>query len=496
MLEERNSRGRKPSLAIYHEEDVNDLSDLGIGTSSGKSSISGDGRDSHDNTHSILSEEDNETEKNQSDINCTSIGESRKEMKPGCQLITTLSRPLNNSCPKESNNNRGLASAISTTVISSEPEEYTYESAIRGYVSRVSQNITSRNLIPAKEIAAEEQSNNDLNMKSIIEQSVKIDILKRREIFEKASQKPYDSTSNDRANFECVCKKSVKEKLWSLEKQISVDARHSFERGCNKFSSYANPPSMSNYYRANNVSSTSDFQSNNQELHAYVDNITKKEAEKRLPNLNTSVNDLVKEKSSTGTIEKRLSPILIDTKVNACSLGGKNYSPNTEHNASKTIFHRSLDSLETNVPNGPDIFGRVQSLEEIDYGRRYLPSFVPKDPKNDSYEEFGDINPANVNCSVIQTDKLIDEDILQSSISAFNRHQQQDIIPEDSLSKESSICSNSDKFLDERKYLPSDTLKSMQTFPTLRQAILIPELQLREAQLSKDPKIGKYLKMR
>lgn len=39
------------SLAMYHEEDSNDLSDLGIGTSSGKSSVSGD---THDDTQSVL----------------------------------------------------------------------------------------------------------------------------------------------------------------------------------------------------------------------------------------------------------------------------------------------------------------------------------------------------------------------------------------------------------------------------------------------------------
>lgn len=53
MMEERGNRGRKMSisLAMYNDEDANDLSDLGIGTSSGKSSISGD---AHDDTHSVL----------------------------------------------------------------------------------------------------------------------------------------------------------------------------------------------------------------------------------------------------------------------------------------------------------------------------------------------------------------------------------------------------------------------------------------------------------
>lgn len=53
MMEERGNRGRKlsMSLAMYHEEDSNDLSDLGIGTSSGKSSVSGD---THDDAQSVL----------------------------------------------------------------------------------------------------------------------------------------------------------------------------------------------------------------------------------------------------------------------------------------------------------------------------------------------------------------------------------------------------------------------------------------------------------
>lgn len=53
MMEERGNRGRKLSisLAMYNEEDANDLSDLGIGTSSGKSSVSGD---THDDAHSVL----------------------------------------------------------------------------------------------------------------------------------------------------------------------------------------------------------------------------------------------------------------------------------------------------------------------------------------------------------------------------------------------------------------------------------------------------------
>lgn len=53
LSEMMEGRGRKLSLslAIYNDEDSNDLSDLGIGTSSGKSSVSGD---THDDSQSVL----------------------------------------------------------------------------------------------------------------------------------------------------------------------------------------------------------------------------------------------------------------------------------------------------------------------------------------------------------------------------------------------------------------------------------------------------------
>ena len=51
LSEMMENRGRKLSLNLYPDDDANDLSDLGIGTSSGKSSLSGD---AHDDNHSIL----------------------------------------------------------------------------------------------------------------------------------------------------------------------------------------------------------------------------------------------------------------------------------------------------------------------------------------------------------------------------------------------------------------------------------------------------------
>uniref|UniRef100_A0A1L8DD94 Putative hipothetical protein n=1 Tax=Nyssomyia neivai TaxID=330878 RepID=A0A1L8DD94_9DIPT len=114
MLEERGTR-RKMPLAVYNEDDANDLSDLGIGTSSasGKSSLSED----FDN-HSVISD-NQDTEKSHSDVD--------------------------NNSNHENGNNRDYVSSpgydtSSSTAPASSPDpcEYTYEGAIEGYKLRIS----------------------------------------------------------------------------------------------------------------------------------------------------------------------------------------------------------------------------------------------------------------------------------------------------------------------------------------------------------------------
>ncbi|XP_055701163.1 LIM domain only protein 7 isoform X2 [Phlebotomus papatasi] len=114
MLEERGNR-RKMPLAVYNEDDTNDLSDLGIGTSSasGKSSLSED----FDN-HSVISD-NQDTEKSHSDVD--------------------------NNSNHENGNNRDYVSSpgydtSSSTAPASSPDpcEYTYEGAIEGYKLRIS----------------------------------------------------------------------------------------------------------------------------------------------------------------------------------------------------------------------------------------------------------------------------------------------------------------------------------------------------------------------
>ncbi|XP_014611742.1 PREDICTED: calponin homology domain-containing protein DDB_G0272472 isoform X3 [Polistes canadensis] len=279
MMEERGNRGRKLSisLAMYHEEDANDLSDLGIGTSSGKSSVSGD---THDDAHSVLSDRDSEIEKNHSDVDNVAgdtgdnmnnnASRSSTEMTTTTTTTTmmtttttatnTTKKPFGNSFHGH-NHNQEYDSATTATASSPEPEEYTYEGAIRGYVSRVSQNIPRRSLVGLDVVKLDNVKSSSSNLSKIgslnednkvtgtlgtttttttttttVTPVVKVDILKRREIFEKGTQKCSDqksinnnnnNNSNNNNNNNNINRlsgdftstKSIKERLSNLEKQ-------------------------------------------------------------------------------------------------------------------------------------------------------------------------------------------------------------------------------------------------------------------------------------
>ncbi|XP_069698666.1 uncharacterized protein smash isoform X2 [Periplaneta americana] len=111
MMEERNSRGRKSSLVLFKDDDANDLTDLGIGASCGTSSISEEyGNDNHQN-------------------NVKDEAEYRLQKTQG-----------NNGHHEDDNSS-------AATVSSPEPEEYTYERAIQGYVNFAETRVKSRSTV-------------------------------------------------------------------------------------------------------------------------------------------------------------------------------------------------------------------------------------------------------------------------------------------------------------------------------------------------------------
>ncbi|CAL1673250.1 unnamed protein product [Lasius platythorax] len=521
MMEERGNRGRKLSisLAMYNDEDANDLSDLGIGTSSGKSSVSGD---THDDTHSVLSDRDSEIEKSHSDVdNVTDVisstitttlpttvttvattsgiatiasatttamatmAEATTAMPTATTTVTSATSATSTPTRKifsdgfhgSHNHNQEYDSATTATMSSPEPEEYTYEGAIRGYVSRVSQNIPRRSLtgIDSKLEAAKSSMNgsktslNDDSSKSPLS-VVKVDILKRREVFEKASQKSSDSKANNRLSGDFTGTKSIKERLSSLERQkyetengdkttnktlnrLSGDMSSIRERLTHLEKQASERENKSSVHRKlstedletvrplrerlstlekysssdeSSVPTTNESRSRNGELTA-----------RTIKDRFSTFNDAARNKDATdkrGPAHVGKHPLCFrdqENRVDTSTPSERSSSPDSEYRVPRAVFHRSLDSLDADASSGPDTFERVQSLEELDYrGRRYPASSSSAELLNDTDREDSGIHTADVSCSVSQADEPIDEEIVHHTGGAIVEPRREAIVEE------------------------------------------------------------------
>ncbi|KAL6438877.1 hypothetical protein ACFW04_003740 [Cataglyphis niger] len=515
MMEERGNRGRKLSisLAVYNDEDANDLSDLGIGTSSGKSSVSGD---THDDTHSVLSDRDSEIEKSHSDVdNITDVSSTTTitttlpttvttiattsgiatiatattmamTMAEATAVIPTATTTITTSTPTRKlfsgfhgshSHNQEYDSATTATMSSPEPEEYTYEGAIRGYVSRVSQNIPRRSLtgIDSKLEATKSSMNgsktnlNDDSSKSPLS-VVKVDILKRREVFEKASQKNSDNKTNNRLSGDFTGTKSIKERLSSLERQ-----KYETENGdktTNKTLNRLSGDMSSIRERLTHLEKQASERENKSSVHRKLsteDLETVRPLRERLSTLEkysssdeSSVPTTTNESRSRNgeltarTIKDRFNtfndvgrnkdaadkrgpahvgkhPLCFrdqENRVDTSTPSERSSSPDSEYRIPRAVFHRSLDSLDADASSGPDTFERVQSLEELDYGRRYPASSSSAELLNDTDREDSGIHTADVSCSVSQADEPIDEEIAHHTGGAIVEPKREVIVEE------------------------------------------------------------------
>ncbi|KOX79008.1 hypothetical protein WN51_10145, partial [Melipona quadrifasciata] len=468
MMEERGNRGRKLSisLAMYHEEDANDLSDLGIGTSSGKSSVSGD---THDDTHSVLSDRDSEIEKNHSDVdNVASESVIHNDITTSsatttATTTTTTKKPFGNGfhSSNHSHNNQEYDSATTATTSSPEPEEYTYEGAIRGYVSRVSQNIPRRSLVnldskleSAKSSANGSKTSLNDEAKSTIP-VVKVDILKRREIFEKASQKSNESKTNNRLSGDFTGTKSIKERLSNLEKQKHEAENNTEKTGAKALNRLSGDMSSIRERLSHLEKQASERESKNcahrklstdeletvrplrdrlSTLEKYSSSdessapgsaahesrhngeLSARSIKDRLNALDTARSKESADKRSSSVVGKHsLCFRDQENRIDTSTPSERSSSPDSEYRVPRAAFHRSLDSLDADASSGPDTFERVQSLEELDYGRRYPASSSSAELLNDTDREDSGIHTADVSCSVSQADEPVEEDMMHAS---------------------------------------------------------------------------------
>ncbi|XP_077261355.1 smallish isoform X3 [Temnothorax americanus] len=534
MMEERGNRGCKLSisLAMYNDEDANDLSDLGIGTSSGKSSVSGD---THDDTHSVLSDRDSEIEKSHSDVdNATDVTSSSMTsiatltttatvtttsatatiasattattvdaaMASTTATTTSTARKMFGGAFHDNlNHNQEYDSGTTATTSSPEPEEYTYEGAIRGYVSRVSQNIPRRSLtgIDSKLEAAKSSMNgsktnlNDDSSKSPLS-VVKVDILKRREVFEKASQKSNDNKTNNRLSGDFTGTKSIKERLSSLERQkyetengdkttnktlnrLSGDMSSIRERLTHLEKQASERESKSSVHRKlstedletvrplrERLSTLEKYSSSDEssvptttnESRSHNGELTARTIKDRLSALDAARGKDTTDKRGPAHVGKH--PLCFrdqESRVDTSTPSERSSSPDSEYRVPRAVFHRSLDSLDADASSGPDTFERVQSLEELDYGRQYPASSSSAELLNDTDREDSGIHTADVSCSVSQADEPIDEEIVQHTGGAIV--ERREVIVEERVKPTTSVIQEDASTSSTIVEMPNDT---------------------------------------
>ncbi|KAK0174027.1 hypothetical protein PV328_007146 [Microctonus aethiopoides] len=536
MMEERGSRGRKlsMSLAMYHEEDSNDLSDLGIGTSSGKSSVSGD---THDDTQSVLSDRDSEIDKNHSDGDNTTNENGNNNNENNITTIKNTSiinpstitnkKPIFGNGFHNDHDQREYDSGTTATASSPEPEEYNYEGATRGYVNQVPQNIP-RHLINLDmkfnnmklSHFEEETSTDEKNLPG-----VKVDIHKRREIFENASQKNSDNklninninnnnnnnsnnnnssnnNMNNRSSGDYSNSISIKERLLSLEKQkheadqatktlnrLSGDMSSIRERLCylekqttERDNKIIHKPVNDNFENVrsmhNNILSTSEKYSpivdnslsssvvtdNNWETNEFSTKINN-----RLEALDVSRSDNLKKKS----LDKPNGhfPIQKIRNNDNSTPSERSSSPDSEYRAPHAPFHRSLDSIDADASSGPDTFERVQSLEELDYVRRRYPTSASSaEILNDTDREDSGIHTADVSCSVSQADEPVDEEIVQHPGTIFEVAQE---INMESQQQQQEVKITAQSTMESTMKMPEE--KCQEKVDTQQQSVVIIE---------------------
>ncbi|CAH2985735.1 unnamed protein product [Chilo suppressalis] len=400
MLEERAGRRRRNPLALYADDDGHDLSDLGIGTSSTKSSLSEDC-----DTHSLASD-GIDLDKNHSDVDNLSNCDNNRKLGSSANEYDTCT---------------------TTTISSPEPEEYTYEGAIEGYKSRI---ISQTNSSMIKTVVnnnfkdkSPEKLNGDLNrirtsVSNKIEQKVssfqqersndtknnnqkkdlpKVDIHKRREQFERENSQ--ESQINKPKLPDIANKKSIKERLSSLEKfsedtqlqkstsdltKLPTEVKPLKERlsSLEKVKSGNVEPDRAKRLSNGDLNNTKSLKERLSSLKSQTSEeevkVTKTEVKevsmslkerlscldaarnKEIPKISVDETLVITEKVETkidSEIENDTSDKLMDSSLKS-SLSGIE--------SQMQSFCRSLDSLDINGQSSPNSFERVQSLEDFD----------------------------------------------------------------------------------------------------------------------------------
>ncbi|KAF9819601.1 hypothetical protein SFRURICE_005554, partial [Spodoptera frugiperda] len=386
-------RRRRNPLALYTEDDGHDLSDLGIGTSSTKSSLSEDC-----DTHSLASD-GIDLDKNHSDVDNLSNCDTNRKLGSSANEYDTCT---------------------TTTISSPEPEEYTYEGAIEGYKSRIISQTNSpivktvvnnnfkdkspekngdlnrirtnvSNKIEEKLSSFQQERANDAKNNNQKKDLPKVDIHKRREQFEREnSQEPQTNKPKlpDIAN-----KKSIKERLSSLEKFTEDSHIQKSTSDLTKLPTEVKPlkERLSSLEKVKSTEpekvkrlSNGDL-SNTRSLKELLSSLKSQTSEEETKPTKTEVKEVsmsLKERLSCLdaaknkeipkiSVEEELAHNTKDIEIKVEETKDTLMESSLKSSLSgiesqMQSFCRSLDSLDINGQTSPNSFDRVQSLEDFD----------------------------------------------------------------------------------------------------------------------------------
>lgn len=259
-----------------------------------------------------------------------------------------------------------------------ETEQYTYESAIQGYRTRV---ISKTNLNPSFSVPTYklekqniEQTNTDIVPKG--------SILKRKELFENDKLyelNHYESTTSRRLSDDFVHSQSLKERLLSLEK-------------------YTEQPLVNSGVDNSDVKNNNTTKLNDQFVRNRVSMFT---------GSSSALNDDNEEKAKSKSV--------ICNNWTSKTASDRFSSPEPEEFPKNGNFHRSFDNL-TDTTSESMPLDRHQSLEGLEYCHSNYPAsnsstelLVLSSQYGDTDREDSGIHTADVSCSVSQADEPVED---------------------------------------------------------------------------------------
>lgn len=435
------------SIPIYDDDDNNDLSDLGLGNQSNIKSSDSDSQveeqaEIQSQRGSTSAETNQATDSNEnirqaaevnnscgtvasSTTTSESIAENQRmnEPKTICENINNVNNKYTESTSYRIENNFKTSVTYNLTNENKksdcadmsqnnnvgnggQEQQYTYESAIQGYRTRVKSNLNSN--IAQQFRRSEDQSYEDQETNMIVQKG---SILKKKELFESEKMfemNSYESTSTKRVQQDFVHSQSLKERLKSLEKCGAATSTTVPTLTCtndipqqkgNSDTPAKNRSSMlesikcdlqksKNKWRENSVASTTDEWNGNENIDRPAS-----------PDTNMFVDKIEKFRNSLDKLGGSCE--VPGDRRNDC-LNYDNYNQQTmdleSYNKEQIDFTFNKEVSDYCAPNYPDLNSPVE-VDLLTGTSQYC----------DTDREDSGIHTADVSCSVSQADEPVED---------------------------------------------------------------------------------------